>query len=413
MDNLYLNHFGLKEAAFNITPDPGFLYLSTSHREGLAQLSYGVKARKGFVVLTGEVGTGKTTLIQALLKELDSSTLTALIFSTITTPLDLLRFVCEEFGLTDSKAPRQEMHDYLTLVNDFLLERYRAGGNCALIIDEAQNLSAEVLESIRLLSNFETPKDKLLQIILVGQPELATRLNSSTLRQLKQRVTLRHHLRPLLLEECREYIVNRLRSAGREDGNVFRSNALEAIHQFAGGIPRLINVLCDNAMLTAFALGKSDVEVEMVREVAEDLNLTATTPNARSTKITTITNSNGASSKLSHAATAPNLKHPQPAPTARSVANPAISSATQRVALPPHLLNELTALLVDAMGPMGSVVLRDRVISLGESLEEFPKSKVGNLIDAVSREILDLSMKQDFQRLAQERLDAISRPEQH
>ena len=413
MDNLYLNHFGLKEAAFNITPDPGFLYLSSSHREGLAQLSYGVKARKGFVVLTGEVGTGKTTLIQALLKELDSSTLTALIFSTITTPLDLLRFVCEEFGLTDSKAPRQEMHDYLTLVNDFLLDRYRAGGNCALIIDEAQNLSAEVLESIRLLSNFETPKDKLLQIILVGQPELATRLNSSTLRQLKQRVTLRHHLRPLLLEECREYIVNRLRSAGREDGNVFRSNALEAIHQFASGIPRLINVLCDNAMLTAFALGKSEVDVEMVGEVAEDLNLIATTPNPRSAKITTTTNSNGAPSQLSHAASAPNLKHSRPAPTTPWVANPAISSATHRVALPRHLLNELTALLVDAMGPMGSVVLRDRVISLGESLEEFPKSKIDKLIDAVSREILDLSMKQDFQRLAQERLDAISRPEQH
>jgi general secretion pathway protein A len=407
MDNLYLTHFGLKEAAFNITPDPEFLYLSTSHREGLAQLSYGVKARKGFVVLTGEVGTGKTTLIQVLLKELDSNTLTALIFSTITTPLDLLRFVCEEFGLTDSKAPRQEMHDYVTLVNEFLLERYRAGGNCALIIDEAQNLSAEVLESIRLLSNFETPKDKLLQIILVGQPELATRLNSSTLRQLKQRIALRHHLRPLTLAECREYIVNRLRSAGRDDGNVFRSAALEEIHQLAGGIPRLINVLCDNAMLTAFALGKPEVEFEMVREVAEDLNLTATTLNAHSTKINTVNNLGGSLPKLSHPTSVSSLKPSQPAPAVRSALN-AIGSSTSGIALSPRLLNDLTALLVDAMGPMGSVVLRDRLIRLGESPDVLPNSKVGTLIDEVSHEILDQSMKQNFQRLAKARIAALT-----
>jgi general secretion pathway protein A len=407
MDNLYLTHFGLKEAAFNITPDPEFLYLSTSHREGLAQLSYGVKARKGFVVLTGEVGTGKTTLIQVLLKELDSNTLTALIFSTITTPLDLLRFVCEEFGLTDSKAPRQDMHDYVTLVNEFLLERYRAGGNCALIIDEAQNLSAEVLESIRLLSNFETPKDKLLQIILVGQPELATRLNSSTLRQLKQRIALRHHLRPLTLAECREYIVNRLRSAGRDDGNVFRSAALEEIHQLAGGIPRLINVLCDNAMLTAFALGKPEVEFEMVREVAEDLNLTATTLNAHSTKINTVNNLGGSLPKLSYPTPVSSLKPSQPAPTVRSVLN-AIGSSTYGIALSPRLLNDLTALLVDAMGPMGSVVLRDRLIRLGESPDVLPNSKVGRLIDEVSHEILDQSMKQNFQRLAKARIAALT-----
>jgi general secretion pathway protein A len=407
MDNLYLTHFGLKEAAFNITPDPEFLYLSTSHREGLAQLSYGVKARKGFVVLTGEVGTGKTTLIQVLLKELDSNTLTALIFGTITTPLDLLRFVCEEFGLTDSKAPRQDMHDYVTLVNEFLLERYRAGGNCALIIDEAQNLSAEVLESIRLLSNFETPKDKLLQIILVGQPELATRLNSSTLRQLKQRIALRHHLRPLTLAECREYIVNRLRSAGRDDGNVFRSAALEEIHQLAGGIPRLINVLCDNAMLTAFALGKPEVEFEMVREVAEDLNLTATTLNAHSTKINTVNNLGGSLPKLSHPTPVSSLKPSQPAPTVRSVLN-AIGSSTYGIALSPRLLNDLTTLLVDAMGPMGSVVLRDRLIRLGESPDVLPNSKVGRLIDEVSHEILDQSMKQNFQRLAKARIAALT-----
>src|SRR6267142_4871000 len=249
MDHLlYQTHFGLREAPFNITPDPSFLYLSASHREGLAQLSYGIRARKGFVVLTGEVGTGKTTRIHALLNYLNGSDHTALIFSAIASPADLLRTVCEEFGLIEAKRHLQEIHDYLVSLNEFLLESYRKGENCALIIDESQNLSAEVLESIRLLSNFETPKDKLLQILLVGQPELNERLNTPQLRQLKQRVTLRHHLRPLSLSECQEYIANRLKQAGGNQG-VFTPKAIESVHQYSGGIPRLINVICDNTMI--------------------------------------------------------------------------------------------------------------------------------------------------------------------
>src|SRR5215472_10124870 len=209
--SLYQAHFGLSQAPFNITPDPTFLYLTVSHREGLAQLSYGIRARKGFVVLTGEVGTGKTTLIHALLNDLNGSVHTALIYSAIVSPADLLRTVCEEFGLIEPKRPLQEMHDYLVSLNEFLLGSYRKGKNCALIIDESQNLSAEVLETIRLLSNFETSKEKLLQILLVGQPELAVRLNSPELRQLKQRVMLRHHLRALSLQECWEYVFHRLK----------------------------------------------------------------------------------------------------------------------------------------------------------------------------------------------------------
>jgi general secretion pathway protein A len=433
MDSLYLTHFGLKEAAFNITPDPAFLYLSSSHREGLAQLSYGVQARKGFIVLTGEVGTGKTTLIHALLRDLGGSTQTALIFSTITSPLDLLRFVCEEFGLTDSKSPQQEMHDYLTSVNEFLLARYRAGSNCALIIDEAQNLSSEVLESIRLLSNFETPKDKLLQILLVGQPELAARLNSPMLRQLKQRVTLRHHLRPLSIEECRDYIVNRLRSAGKEKGEVFGSHALEAIYQYAGGIPRLINVLCDNAMLTAFALEKLEVDGEMVREVAKDLNLAETTLNARfnfsvnspnspsaaltesALKATSVqervtTRSLNGSSVKATSTPAPSAPHFEATTNPGSMVNTDVCSGNRNIVIPRKFMDELSELLMEAMGPMASVVLRDRVRSLGESLDRFPNTRVGTLIDAVSHEILDPSMKRTFQRLAQERVVALSRP---
>ena len=272
MEALYQQYFGLKEAPFNISPDPDFLYLSGSHREGLAQISYGINGRKGFIVLTGEVGTGKTTLIRSLLNELGAQTHTALIFHTVVSPRDLMRYICEDFGITELKQPTHEIHDYVVALNEFLLAKYQHGENCALIIDEAQNLSPEVLESVRLLSNFETSKDKLLQVLLVGQPELAERLNSPELRQLKQRVTLRYRLRNLSLNESGEYIGNRLKIAGG-DPAIFTFKAVEAIYLYSAGIPRVINVLCDNGLLTAFALGRKVVDTSIVREVAEDLNL--------------------------------------------------------------------------------------------------------------------------------------------
>jgi general secretion pathway protein A len=272
MEVLYRQYFGLKEAPFNISPDPDFLYLSASHREALAQLSYGINGRKGFIVLTGEVGTGKTTLLRALLNELGSNTHTALIFNTVVNPRDLMRYICEDFAIAEVGQPEAGIHDYVVALNEFLLDKYRRGENCALIIDEAQNLSPEVLESVRLLSNFETSKDKLLQILLIGQPELAERLNSSELRQLKQRVTLRYRLRNLTLNESGEYIGNRLKIAGGDPG-VFTFKAVEAIYAYSGGVPRVINVLCDNGLLTAFALGRKVVDTSIVREVAEDLNL--------------------------------------------------------------------------------------------------------------------------------------------
>ena len=272
MEALYQKYFGFTEAPFNISPDPTFLYLSASHREGLAQLSYGIKGRKGFIVLTGEVGTGKTTLIRTLLNDLASTTHTALIFNTVVSAKDLMRYVCEEYGLVEIKHVSQDIHDYIVLLNEFLLATYQQGENCALIIDEAQNLSADVLESVRLLSNFETSKDKLLQILLVGQPELAERLNSPELRQLKQRVTLRYRLRNLSLAESSEYIKNRLQIA-RGNTGLFTHKAVETIFLYSRGIPRIVNVLCDNGLLTAYALGRKEVDASIIREVAEDLNL--------------------------------------------------------------------------------------------------------------------------------------------
>lgn len=399
MDHLlYQTHFGLSQAPFNITPDPGFLYLSASHREGLAQLSYGIRAKKGFVVLTGEVGTGKTTLIHALLKDLDGSAQTAFIFSTIVSPADLLRSVSEEFGLVEPKRPLQEIHDYLVSLHEFLLESYRKGTNCALIIDESQNLSAEVLESIRLLSNFETPKDKLLQILLVGQPELAVRLNSPELRQLKQRVMLRHHLRALSLQECCEYVSNRLKIAGA-DRPIFSFNALESIHTYSGGIPRIVNVLCDNALLTGYALGRKEIDTGVIREVAEDLSI-ITNLDARFRPIRQVANNTkgGVSVQAFDAGSLEErsgMLRSEPKP---AVVKPIPNNFASAPFVPISFLNVMVGNLTDAMGPMAKIVLRDQIKNLGESSEKFPQAKVEMLLESVSREILDEGTRAQFRQ---------------
>ena len=407
---LYQNHFGLSEAPFNITPDPSFLYLSKSHREGLAQLSYGIRAKKGFVVLTGEVGTGKTTLVHALLNNLGAGFRTALIFSTIMRPVDLLRSACEEFGLIEPKVPLQEIHDYLVSLNEFLLESYGKCETCVLIIDEAQNLSAEVLESIRLLSNFETSKEKLLQILLVGQPELAVRLNSPELRQLKQRVTVRHRLRALSWSECSEYVSNRMKVAGggRE---IFTATALEAIHGYAEGIPRLVNVLCDNALLTAYVLGRKDVDASIIKEVAEDLNLAST-----------VEGRIGSIRQMDNEATIYNPEGTERVSELKSVEVRSVPGRLQEKiqreewplnSLPssdcvrPGVLEALTRALADAMGPMAHIVLREKIRAIGESPDRFPNTKLESIIDSVSDEILDETMRQHFRRLVNEHIRSL------
>jgi general secretion pathway protein A len=395
----YREHFGLKQEPFNITADPAFLYLSRSHREALAQLSYGIKARKGFVVLTGEVGTGKTTLINGLLDELDSDTRTALIFSHIANPFDLLRYTCNEFGLRSPQHSRDDFYEYLALLNDYLFESYRSGKNCALIIDEAQNLSSEVLESVRLLSNFETSKDKLLQILLVGQPELSTRLNSQELRQLKQRVTVRYHLRALTLKECQAYISSRLQVAGG-DPMLFTSKAVEVIYACSAGIPRVINVICDGALMTAYSLRKTYIDDSLIRQVAEDLQIGGTVFSDGSLSRST----NETISPMANELPSPPQEVSKPSSQQPPVVKVEESAETPSGAVPRIVFDELSVILIDAMGPMASIVLKDRAASLGESLDRFPEDKLKALIELVSDEILDPSMRQDFQQHVQERV---------
>jgi general secretion pathway protein A len=430
---IYCEHFGLKREPFAITPDPAFLYLSESHKEALAQLVYGIKGRRGFVVLTGEVGTGKTTLIHCLLNELNGNTKTAMVFNIVVDAKDLLRYVCEKFGIAEPADTQKEIHDYLYLLEQFLIEAFRNGQNAALIIDEAQNLSTGVLESVRLLSNFETANDKLLQIFLVGQPELGIRLNASELRQLKQRIALRHHLRSLSLSECKDYIQRRLEVA---DGRIrlFTTEALEAIHEYAGGIPRIINLLCDNGLLTAYALRKTAVDPEMIAEVARDLQLTispeATGKSSEFKRVNliagdrSITVSHLASLKPQAERTIPSaeahrdirLHSPGTAKDHGEVGTINLAQTIDERTKPTKPgsttvssrdIDHMITLLTECMGPMASVILKEQIAAMGESSDAFPRRRLAELIEKATREILNESAKANCKRVMLERIGRI------
>ena len=273
---MYHEHYGLVRSPFEMTPDPAFLVLGETHREGLATLVYAVRSRKGFVLLTGEVGTGKTTLLHALLAQLDRDTASAFLFNPTLGPLDFFRMLFDEFGIEE---PCETKAEYLLALNRFLIERLERDQTTLLIVDEAQNLSPEMLEEIRLLSNLETPSSKLLQIMLVGQPELADLLARPELRQLRQRIVLRHRLRAFTPQEASHYVDERLRMAGYTGKALFENSALRELYQVTGGVPRLINVVCDGALLLGFGRGRSTLNAKAIREVARDLELTGVDAN--------------------------------------------------------------------------------------------------------------------------------------
>ncbi len=267
---MYLEYYGLVRAPFEMTPDPSFLYLGEAHREGLATLVYGVASGKGFVMLTGEVGAGKTTLLHALLGQLDSQTRSAFIFNPRLEPLDFFHMLFEELGI---EGKRESKAEYLLSLNQYLIEGLERGEKTLLIIDEAQNLSAEMLEEIRLLSNLETPRSKLIQIMLVGQPELKEMLERPELRQLRQRIALRHHLRPFDESEVCDYVDERLAKAGYGGRKLFKRGAMKALYEVTGGTPRLINSVCDSALLLGYSRQLKTLDASAIREVAADLEL--------------------------------------------------------------------------------------------------------------------------------------------
>jgi general secretion pathway protein A len=258
---VYLAFYGLREKPFGPTPNPRFLYLTSGHREALAQLLYGVSERMGFLMLTGEVGTGKTTLLRTLLERLQTNTAVAFVFNS-TLPFDgILQYMLEDLGVTkfgDSRAER------LFALNHFLIERQRSGQNTVLILDEAQNLDVPTLEQIRLLSNFETASGKLLQILLVGQPELRAKLAQPELRQLRQRIGLRCAIKPLEPTEVRHYVQSRLRIAGLSDQTLFTDAALARIARYSRGVPRVVNMVADHCLLIGYADRKHRINRDIV-----------------------------------------------------------------------------------------------------------------------------------------------------
>ena len=285
---MYKSFYNLQRNPFEITPDPSFLFPTTRHNEALASLYYGVTTHRGFVVLTGEVGTGKTLILHSLLGLLQRRDVAfALIFNPTLSPLEFMRYLARDFGLPVGDKAKDEL---IHMLNGFLLQRHQKGLTTILVVDEAHHLSPEILEEIRLLTNLETSQQKLLQIVLAGQPELDLKLDSHELRQLKQRIALRCHLDPLSLNETREYIGRRLRIAGATGVvQIFSGPAIEAVFRHSRGIPRLVNTICDNALLAGYAKHAATITSEIIDDVARDLRLGAVAVDPRNSPAARLT----------------------------------------------------------------------------------------------------------------------------
>jgi general secretion pathway protein A len=273
---MYQRFFGLRGNPFNVNPDPRFLFMTRQTQEALAGLTYGIQNRKGFILLTGEVGTGKTTLLNKLLDWLRGQRVaTAYIFNSRLEVIHLFDFMMAEFEIP---CESREKSQVLLRLNQWLLERYRAGETAVLIVDEAQNLSPDVLEEIRLLTNLETSTEKLLQIVLTGQPELEEKLKLPQLRQLRQRITLRCRTAPLTLEETFGYIAERLRIAGANGEPIFSKEAIQTVNLYSRGIPRVVNLLCEHSLINAYVDGLRPVPAHLVEEVAREFQLDEIAP---------------------------------------------------------------------------------------------------------------------------------------
>ena len=265
---MYLDHYGLTEPPFDITPNPRFLFYSAKHREAYNHLLYGIRERKGFVQLTGEVGAGKTTLCRAMLEQLNDHYSTALILNPVMSADELMKAIAMEYGLPVNGLDRLNT---LAVINQFLLQQVERGKEAVLIIDEAQDLTDELLEQVRLLSNLETDNRKLLQIVLMGQPELRDRLNNPRLKQLRQRITVRYHLWPLSRPEVKQYVRHRLQVSGANGTPYFTQPALWRVHRYSGGIPRLVNAVCDKALLAGFVQQADKINFRMVNRAVREL----------------------------------------------------------------------------------------------------------------------------------------------
>jgi general secretion pathway protein A len=265
---MYLDFYHLRKEPFQNVPDPEFLFLSPSHREALASIIYGIEQRKGFITITGEVGVGKTSILRYYLEQVPKANLkTIYIFNPNLTFVALLKTILQKQGI---QAKSDDSYELLNQFHQVLIDRFRSGTNVVLIIDEAQNMPVETLENLRMLSNLETSKAKLLQIVLVGQPELDEKLGRNELRQLRQRIAVKTTIRPLTREECADYVQHRIAKASLNGASLFTPSAVRRIITASGGVPRLMNVLCDNALITGFGYQRSPIDAPVVQEVIDD-----------------------------------------------------------------------------------------------------------------------------------------------
>jgi general secretion pathway protein A len=266
---MYTNFYGFRERPFEITPDPRFVYLSENHKEALAHLRYAMREGKGFSVITGDAGTGKTTLVHMLLRKLEGNIRTSYIFNPMLDRTDFLNYICDDLGI--KSAGMRSRGQSLTALNNFLLDCFTRNEKVFLIIDEAQSLASALLQEVRLLTNLETARHKLLHVILLGQLELDQILNQPRFRPLKQRINVRYRMQPLKLKETKEYILYRLKRAGAENLSIFDNGAIKEIYRYSSGIPRLINIVCDNALLAGFSLEERRITKSIIRDVIGEL----------------------------------------------------------------------------------------------------------------------------------------------
>lgn len=402
---MFESHFGFRETPFGVTPDPRFFYGHPLYLEGLAALVHGIESKKGFMLVTGEVGTGKTILLRKLMRHLDARVHFVFVSNSHLTSYGLTELMVQNLGLSNKEKNRLEMIQDL---NNYLIQQLRTGRTVALLIDEAQKLSEEALEGLCDLSNLETDEEKLLQIVLVGQPELVTKLNKSSLRRIKQRIALHYRLYSLqTTSEIDQYIRHRLQIVGYEGPEIFTKEAVEAIWHYSGGTPRLINILCDNSLAMAGVAGRKKVSPYMLMRAAGGLLLEQgneaakmgtseagllwmKTPAPRINQRRYETNGIEANtSERPEAAIIP-LRHSDRVLLSRI--------ATKGPAVALQFFDRMTHAATEAMGPMANRILGDQISALGESRHAFPQAKLAELILRVSGEILNETIRARFQK---------------
>jgi general secretion pathway protein A len=404
-NTIFESHFGFRETPFGVTPDPRFFYGHPLYLEGLAALVHGIEAKKGFMLVTGEVGTGKTILLRKLMRQLEARVHFIFVSNSHLTSYSLVELMVQHLGLSNKEKNRLEMIQEL---NNYLIRELQAGRTVALLIDEAQKLSDDALEGLCDLSNLETDEEKLLQIILVGQPELVAKLNKSSLRRIKQRITIHHRLYSLqTTSEIDHYIRHRLQIVGYEGPEIFTKEAIDAIWHYSGGTPRSINILCDAALAMACVAGRKKISPYMLMRAAGGLLLERGTEAAKigaseSGLLKTRTppprttpkrsERNGLEATLSDRPETPVIPIPEADRILLSRA------ATNGPAVSPQFFERMIHVATQAMGPMANRIMGDQISALGESRHAFPQAKLAELIIRVSGEILNETMRTRFQK---------------